>query len=145
MRQPYRYLVGRGRVERRQRHERGEREADGVSVDHRVIAAEHAALLQPPDPLVNRGDGQARLLGKIGKASPAVLGQQPHDLPVEILHARTLIHGLRGSRALFENGSGRRPLARRPLAAHPRTWRTDPSDWRTYFTAVPIWVSARPW
>ena len=56
--QAVRDVVGRGGVERGDRDERGQRQADRLVVDDRPVAADDAALLQPAHPLVDRGRGQ---------------------------------------------------------------------------------------
>src|SRR5215510_8174852 len=88
--QPLGRVVSRGGVERLDGDERGERQAGVRRVDHRRVAADQPAALQPAHPLVGRGDRQPGLAGQVGEAHPAVVRQQQENLPVDLFHAVTV-------------------------------------------------------
>src|ERR1051326_1170322 len=57
------------------RDERGDGPADSAAIEQRRVPADDAQLLQPLDPLHDRGAGEADLVGKALVGRPAVLDQ----------------------------------------------------------------------
>ena len=70
--------------------QRGDPEADGARVDHRVVAGDHAGRLEFADPLVHGGRGEPDPTAQLGVGRPAVLPQRGDDLPVKTVHCGTL-------------------------------------------------------
>ncbi len=85
--QPLGGVVRCGRVDRLDRDECGQRQAEGVRIDPCGVPDQDSPLLQPAHPLMRGRHRQAHLLGEVGVAQPAINAQQPHDLPIELLHA----------------------------------------------------------
>ena len=77
---------------------------DGLGVDHRRVAADHAALLEPADPLVHRRGGQPGGLAQVGVAHPAVAARAGRRSGGRVLHARTP-YGVRARSAADAAGS----------------------------------------
>ena len=88
MLQPLGRVVGLARVERLDRHERGDQLAEQSWVENCPITLDDTALLQPADPLLRGGRGQAGLLADVGVGHPAVAGKKRKNAAVQGFHGR---------------------------------------------------------
>ena len=72
-----------------------------LGVEHRPVALDHTALLQPADPLLGGGGGQAGLLADVGVGHPAVPREQRQDGLVQLFHGVIVPVFVRGRRSGF--------------------------------------------
>ena len=66
----------------------GQRQAERGRVDVEAVAADHAGLLQPGDPLPDGRRGHAHPAGQLGGAGPRVGGQLVQQPPVDLVQQR---------------------------------------------------------
>ena len=68
-----------------------QRLAGGGVVDRGAVPEDQAALLEPLHPLVHRAGREAGRLAQVGVGHPPVVGEQPQDLAVDLLHGLSLV------------------------------------------------------
>ena len=83
--EPLRGVIAGRRIDRLDRNESGQREANLLGGDAGGVGLDDPALLQPAHPLMDGGNRKTGSPSEIGEADATVVAEQSHDLTVQLL------------------------------------------------------------